>query len=101
MASCLLNFLAWFGSANIARRHSPIRHIGSKAKSSVSYSWTSSFVTAVTCKRRNSDCVPRKSVFGIDLPQKPQQPKKKADIAAMNSRATGVVEASEGYVIDQ
>ena len=33
-------------------------------------------------------------MFGIDLPQKPQQPKKKADIAAMNSRATGV-EASK------
>ena len=36
-------------------------------------------------------------------PQKPQPPKKKADIAAMNSRATGSrgVEASEGHVSDQ
>ena len=73
MASCLLNFLVWFGFANIATLHSSIRHIGSKAKSSVWYFWTSSFVMVVTCKRGNSDCIPRKSVFGIDLPQKPQQ----------------------------
>src|SRR6266481_266724 len=68
MASSLLIFLVWFGSANIAARHSSIRRIGSKAKSPASSSWTSSFVTAVTCKRGNSDCVPRKSVFGIDPP---------------------------------
>jgi hypothetical protein len=69
MASCLLNFLVWFGSANIAARHSSIHHIGSKAKSPAWYFWTSSFVTVVTCKHGNSDCVPRKSVFGIDRPQ--------------------------------
>jgi hypothetical protein len=77
MASSLLDFLVWFGSANIAARHSSIRRIGSKAKSPASSSWTSSFVTVVTCKRENSDCGPRKSVFGIDLPQK-LQPKKKS-----------------------
>jgi hypothetical protein len=77
MASSLLDFLVWFGSANIASRLSSIRRIGSKAKSPASFSWTSSFVTVVTCKRGNSDCVPRKSVFDIDLPQKPQQPRKK------------------------
>ncbi|SRR5206468_10174861 len=77
MASRLLNSQVWDGAANIAARHSSIRPIGSKAKTPVSSSLTSSFVTVVTCKRENSDCVPRKSVFGLDLPQKPQQPKKK------------------------
>src|SRR5262245_18413287 len=77
MASCLLNFLVWFGFANIATLHSSLPHIGSKAKSSVWYSWTSSCLTVVTSKLGNSDCIPRKSVFGINLPQKPQQSKKK------------------------
>src|SRR5262245_27068873 len=99
MASCLLNFLVWFGFANIATLHSSLPHIGSKAKSSVWYSSTSSFVTVVTCKLGNSDCIPRKSVFGINLPQKPQQSKKKSRHCGDDSRATRVVEASEGYVV--
>src|SRR5262245_42873534 len=89
MAFCLLNFLVWFGFANIATLHSSLLHIGSKAKSSLWYSWTSSFVTVVTCKLGNSDCIPRKSVFGIDLPQKPQQSKKK-------SRHCGDVRQNDG-----
>jgi hypothetical protein len=103
MASCLLNFLVWFGSANIAARHSSIRHIGSKAKSPAWYSWISSFVTVVTCKRGNSDCVPRKSVFGIDLPQKPQQPTKKSRHCGDEQQSDGSrgVEASEGHVSHQ
>src|SRR5262249_29969068 len=100
MASCLLNFLVWFGFANIATLHSSLLHIGSKAKSSVWYSWTSSFVTVVTCKLGNSDCIPRKSLFGIDLPKKAQQSKKKSRHCGDDSKATGVIEASEGYVSD-
>ena len=96
-------FFVWFGSANIAARHSSIRRIGSKAKSPAWYSWTSSFVTVVTCKRGNSDCLPRKSVFGIDLPQKPQQPKKKSRHCGDEQQSDGSrgVEASEGHVSDQ
>ena len=100
MASSLLNFLVWFGSANIAARHSSIRPIGSKAKSPASSSWTSSFVTVVTCKRGNSDCIPRKSVVAIDLPPKPLQPKKKdrhCGDEQQSDESTGV-EASEGHV---
>ena len=103
MASSLLNFLVWVGSANIAARHLSIRRIGSKVKSPASSCWTSSFVTVVTCKRGNSDCVPRKSVFGIDLPQKPQQPKKKSRHCGDEQQSDGSrgIEASEGHVSDQ
>jgi hypothetical protein len=94
MASRLLNFQVWDESANIAARHSSIRPIGSKAKTPALSSWTSSFVTVVTCKRENSDCLPRKSVFGMDLPQKPQQPKKRGRHCGDGQQSEGV-EASK------
>jgi hypothetical protein len=103
MASSLLNFLVWDGSANIAARHSSIRPIGSKAKSPVSSSWTSSFATVVTCKPGNWDCVPRKSVFGINLPEKPQQPKKRGRRCGDEQQSDGSrgMEASEEHVSNQ
>ena len=67
MASSLLNFLVWDGSANIAARHSSIRPIGSQVKSRAWSCLTSSFVNIATWKRVTSDCIPRKSVFGLAL----------------------------------
>ena len=67
MASPLLNFQVWDGSANIAARHSAIRPIGSKVKSPAWSCLTSSFANIAIWKRVTSDCIPRKSVFRIAL----------------------------------
>ena len=67
LASSLLNFLAWDGSANIAARHSSIRPIGSKVKSPAWSCLTSSFANIAIWKRVISDCILRKSLFGIAL----------------------------------
>jgi hypothetical protein len=67
LASSLLNFLAWDGSANIAARHSSIRPIGSKVKSPAWSCLTSSFANIAMWKRVISDCILRKSFFGTAL----------------------------------
>jgi hypothetical protein len=67
MASSLLNFLVWDGSANIAARHSSIRPTGSKVKSPAWSCLTSSFANIAMWKRVTSDCILRKSLFGIAL----------------------------------
>jgi hypothetical protein len=65
MASSLLNFLVWDGSVNIAARRSSIRPIESKVKSRAWSCLTSSFANIAMWKRVTSDCIPRKSLFGI------------------------------------
>jgi hypothetical protein len=67
MASSLLKFLVWDGSANIAARHSSIQPIGSKVKSPAWSCLTSSFADIALWKLVTSDCILRKSVFGIAL----------------------------------
>ena len=67
MASSLLNFFIWDGSANIAARHSSIRLIGSKVKSPAWSCLTSSFANIAMWKRESSDCIQRKSLFEVAL----------------------------------
>ena len=67
MASSLLNFLVWDGSANIAARHSSIQPIGSKVKSPAWSCLTSSFADIAMWKLVTSDCILRKSLFGMAL----------------------------------
>jgi hypothetical protein len=67
MASSLLNFVVWDGSANIAARHSSIRPIGSKVKIPAWSCLTSSSANIAMWKLVTSDCILRKSLFGIAL----------------------------------
>src|SRR4029450_6224396 len=67
MALSLLNFPVWDGSVNIAARRSSIRPIGFKVKSRAWSCLASSFANIAMWKRVTSDCIPRKSLFGIAL----------------------------------
>src|SRR4030095_10238324 len=67
MALSLLDFLVWDGSVNIAARRSSIRPIGFKVKSRAWSCLTLSVANIAMWKRVTSDCIPRKSLFGIAL----------------------------------
>jgi hypothetical protein len=89
MASSLLNFLVWDGSANIAARHSSIRPIGSKVKSPAWSCLTSSFANIAMWKRVTSDCILRKSLFGIALASETRAAREKNRLCG-DRKATGI-----------
>src|SRR4029453_12565586 len=89
MASSLLNFFIWGGSAKIAARHSAIRPIGSKVKSPAWSCLTSSFANIAMWKRVSSDCIQRKSLFEVALAPENTAARKKTGFS-MTEGETGI-----------